>query len=98
MEKETEKTKETETINTFGINQRSKRTWSIFDATMTAERCDEDPQEEIVEAWAILIKTGLCWKLQGWFGRNAHNIIEGGSISAEGVIDWDFVDEKMMVG
>jgi len=31
-----------------------------------------------VEAWQYLINTGLCWKLQGWFGREATRMIEEG--------------------
>lgn len=34
--------------------------------------------EEVVEAWQHLIDTGLCWQLQGWFGRTARNLIEDG--------------------
>jgi hypothetical protein len=46
-----------------------------------------------VKAWAFLIRTGQCWTLQGWFGRSAQSIIEGGSISSEGVINWDVIAE-----
>lgn len=35
-------------------------------------------KEEIIEAWQHLIDTGLCWKLQGWFGRTATQLIEAG--------------------
>ena len=37
-----------------------------------------DDEEKIVEAWQHLIDTGLCWQLQGWFGRNAARLIEDG--------------------
>ncbi|MCK9543315.1 MAG: hypothetical protein M0R03_14935 [Novosphingobium sp.] len=29
-------------------------------------------------AWQYLIDTGHCWKLQGWFGRNAEMLINDG--------------------
>ena len=35
----------------------------------------ESAEEELV-AWQMLIDTGVCWKLQGWFGRQAHWLIE----------------------
>ena len=35
----------------------------------------ESAEEELV-AWQMLIDTGGCWKLQGWFGRQAHGLIE----------------------
>jgi hypothetical protein len=36
----------------------------------------------LIEAWQHLVDTGLCWSLQGWFGRTAldlvsQNIIKG---------------------
>lgn len=43
-------------------------------------------EAEQLQAWAYLIKTGLCWKLQGWFGRNATALIENGVISKAGEI------------
>ena len=35
---------------------------------------NEGPEHEI-EAWQHLIDTGLCWSLQGWFGRTAEHLI-----------------------
>ena len=35
-------------------------------------------QEDVVEAWQHLIDTGLCWQLQGWFGRTARDLIDSG--------------------
>ena len=42
--------------------------------------------EEIQQAWSFLIKTGHCWKLQGWYGRTATYLIENGIISQTGKI------------
>ena len=30
------------------------------------------------EAWQFLIDSGLCWQLQGWFGRTAMHLIDEG--------------------
>ena len=35
-------------------------------------------KEQFIEAWQHLIDTGLCWRLQGWFGRAAQAMIENG--------------------
>lgn len=43
-------------------------------------------EQEQLEAWAYLIKTGLCWRLQGWYGRTAQWLIEDKIISKEGEI------------
>jgi len=34
--------------------------------------------EHEIEAWQHLIDTGLCWKLQGWFGRTAQELLDTG--------------------
>jgi len=53
---------------------------------------DFDPsQEQELEAWAYLIKTGDCWSLQGFYGREATRLIEEGLISKEGVVNWDLL-------
>lgn len=52
---------------------------SIFDATMIAEGVQEaDSEEQYLEAWQLLIDTGTCWQLQGWFGRTALDLIAQG--------------------
>lgn len=35
-------------------------------------------REEQIEAWQHLISTGLAYRLQGWFGRTAENLIAEG--------------------
>ena len=35
-----------------------------------------DTVEEELKAWQHLIDTGICWQLQGWFGRQANFLIE----------------------
>lgn len=37
-----------------------------------------DTVEEEIKAWQHLIDTGICWQLQGWFGRQATFLIEHG--------------------
>ena len=39
----------------------------------------ENEQQEI-DAWQHLVDTGIVWKLQGWFGRNAARLIDNGTI------------------
>ncbi len=35
-----------------------------------------DSAEEELKAWQMLIDTGVCWQLPGWFGRQAHRLID----------------------
>ena len=37
-----------------------------------------DNEDEHIQAWQHLIDTGLAWQLQGWFGRQAAQLIEEG--------------------
>ena len=48
-----------------------------FEAVEIAEYGTAKP-EQIREAWQHLIDTGICWQLQGWFGRTAKALIETG--------------------
>lgn len=49
---------------------------TTYEAIMIVEG-DQPPTEEMyIEAWQCLIDTGLCWSLQGWFGREATRMIE----------------------
>ena len=54
-----------------------------FDAVGIAEGFVEPQNEEqVIEAWQHLIDTGLCWSLQGWFGRQALALIAEGICTA----------------
>jgi len=35
-------------------------------------------EETVIEAWQFLIDTGLAFKLQGYFGRTASQLIDSG--------------------
>tara|TARA_Y100001970_G_C14249923_1_gene871079 strand:- start:5160 stop:5345 length:186 start_codon:yes stop_codon:yes gene_type:complete len=39
---------------------------------------EAESHTEVVEAWQHLIDSGICWNLQGWFGRTAMQLIERG--------------------
>lgn len=53
----------------------------LFRAAMVAEGVEEvDTEEEYLAAWQLLVDTGVCWRLQGWFGRTAAGLIQEGLI------------------
>jgi len=53
-----------------------------FEAVLLIE-AGEDDAELTLEAWQILINSGLVWQLQGYYGRTASALIaEGLCVSA----------------
>ena len=57
-----------------------------FEAVMIAEGVQEaESEEQYIEAWQSLIDSGICWQLQGFFGRGAASLIEQGICHAKEV-------------
>jgi hypothetical protein len=57
----------------------------VFTATMIAEGVEEvETEGEYLEAWQLLVDTGTCWRLQGWFGRTAMAMLENGTLAPAG--------------
>jgi len=50
--------------------------------------------EWIVQLFADLIATGLAWKLQGRYGREASDFIREEIIDCNGNVDWDYYEEN----
>ena len=44
-------------------------------------------EEESIKLFSALIKSGLCWKLQGHYGRTASFLIENKIINSDGEIE-----------
>lgn len=42
---------------------------------------EPESQEQYIDAWQYLVDSGLAWKLQGWFGRTASQMIEDGILT-----------------
>ena len=54
-----------------------------IDATMIIEGVEPETYEgQIIDAWQLLIDTGLAWQLQGSYGRTAQALIENGICNA----------------
>jgi hypothetical protein len=39
---------------------------------------ESNTEEDYIKAWQTLINKGTCWRLQGWFGRVAKELINQG--------------------
>ena len=65
--------------NTRGKSMTPSDAIGIAEGFIEAEN-----KTQFVDAWQYLIDTGLCWDLQGWFGRTAVQMIESGICTAPG--------------
>ena len=43
-------------------------------------------EKDALNLFSDLIKSGMCWKLQGFYGRTASDLIENGFISKTGKV------------
>ena len=63
------------------MGKEAKRIMTPYLACAIAEGfCEGEgaSEEEQIEAWQYLIDNGICWSLQGWYGRTAMRLIEAG--------------------
>lgn len=53
----------------------------MSDAIAIVEGIEDASIDEQIQAWQSLVDSGLAWKLQGWYGRTAAQLIEQGLIN-----------------
>jgi hypothetical protein len=78
-----------EQVQTFPIPIK----WTPFLACSYIEGfCEGEnaTESEQLHAYAYLIKTGVVWSLQGFYGRNATRLIENGYVSKDGEVLKEF--------
>ena len=46
-----------------------------------------------MQFFADLIATGLAWRLQGHYGREAKRYIQNGLVTPQGDVNWDVYEE-----
>lgn len=52
-----------------------------YRAVALAEGFEEGSEDEVIAAWQFLHTSGLAYRLQGWFGRQARAMLSQGVIS-----------------
>lgn len=59
----------------------SYKNMTAGDACMIVEGVDEcDDADTLRAAWQCLLDTGLCWQLQGWYGRTVTTLLAAGEL------------------
>ncbi len=67
----------------------------FYMATGYAEGFEQvDHPFDIIRAWSYLVGTKLAYSLQGWFGRTAQGLIDARVMDVNGIVDWEYVEEK----
>lgn len=59
------------------MNNTAEKTFDVVDFTMAYEN-DELSEAQVIAGFQELINSGLAWKLQGTYGRQADRLIEQG--------------------
>lgn len=55
---------------------------SQLDAVLICEGVREaEDEQEYIEAWQLLVNTGIVWQLQGWYRRYATQLLNEGVIT-----------------
>ncbi|MFZ9252939.1 MAG: DUF7417 domain-containing protein [Hylemonella sp.] len=49
-------------------------------AISIVEGIEDASIEQQLDAWQQLVDSGLCWRLKGWYGRTATQLIDQGLI------------------
>lgn len=68
------------------IGQRTQPMTAYLAAGIAEGFEEADDEDHVIEAWQYLHSTGLAYKLQGWFGRQAQAMLAEGIISDDVVI------------
>jgi len=56
---------------------------------MMYENGEINEVNDVLELFSALIKTGLAWQLQGFFGRTARHLIDINAIAEDGTIIYE---------
>ena len=65
-------------------SQTQKQTFDDFTAIgLTEGFIESETEEQVIAAWQHLFDTGLCFRLQGRFGRTALSLVEQGVIKVK---------------
>ena len=57
-------------------------TMTVSDAILICDGVCSASDVEFIQAWQLLVDTGTCWQLEGFFGRTANMLIARGHIQA----------------
>lgn len=68
----------------------AKKKWDSYSACACVEGFDgeEHSEEEQLSAWKYLYDSGVCWSLQGWYGRTVVSLLEQGLLKKKACVEY----------
>lgn len=62
------------------MHTKQAATITVYDAISIIEGDIESTEEEALAAWQHLLDTGVVWRLQGYYQRQIHALVDAGLV------------------